>query len=437
MSGKGPSARAAILAIGDEIVLGQKTNTNSVWLAERLAAVGVMTVEHVSVEDDLERIRAAMLRLAADCPIVLCTGGLGPTADDLTRDALAGALGEPLVEDDEALRAIGAALAKRGREMTSAHRVQALRPRSAAALPNAVGTAPGLRAAVGGATVYCLPGPPNEMKPMFEALVLPQIGGSGEAISTRLIQVCGLVESDAAQRLGEILDRKRNPTVGITVSRTTVTLRLRHRGERADAERLLDETERAIRERLGPLVFGVGEETLAASVLGLLLPREETVATVESCTGGMVGAMLSDVPGSSGAFLGGWVTYSDAMKSREVAVPPDAILRHGAVSETVARAMAEGGLISAQADHALAVTGIAGPGGGSEAKPVGTVFIARSSRRGAGVDTEVRRFLFPGSRDDVRERSAAAALNMLRLYAMGERVSPLAWERMEIDEPAV
>lgn len=435
MSPERPPAQAAILAIGDEIVLGQKTNTNSVWLAERLASVGVMTVEHVSVEDDLERIRAAMARLAEQFPIVICTGGLGPTADDLTRDALADALGEPLVEDDEALRAISAALARRGREMTSAHRVQALRPRSASTLPNAVGTAPGLRAALGAATIVCLPGPPNEMHPMFESLVLPTIGGSGEAISTRLVQVCGLVESDAAQRLGEILDRKRNPTVGITVSRTTVTLRLRHRGDRAEATLLLNETEHAIRERLGPLVFGVGETTLAESVLGILLPREETVVTIESCTGGMVGAMLSDVPGSSGAFLGGWVTYSDAMKSREVAVPPDAILRHGAVSETVARAMAEGGLISAQADHALAVTGVAGPGGGSEAKPVGTVFIARSSRRGAGVDTEVRRFLFPGSRDDVRERSAAAALNMLRLYALGERWSPLAWEKIAAPEP--
>ncbi|MBL0921356.1 MAG: competence/damage-inducible protein A [Phycisphaerales bacterium] len=424
--------RAAVLAIGDEIVLGQKTNTNSVWLAERLASFGVMTVEHVSVEDDLERIRDAIARLARENVLVICTGGLGPTADDLARDALAAALGEPLLEDEAALADIRALLAARGRELTPAHRVQARRPASARTLPNAAGTAPGLHARVGGADVFCLPGPPAEMKPMFAAHVLPALRTPrGGAISTRLLQVCGLVESDTAQRLGGILDRSRNPTVGITVSRTIVTLRIRHRGPREDAPRALDDAERAIRERLGPLVFAVGESSLAGATLDLLLSRRQTVVAVESCTGGMIGAMFSDVPGSSGAFLGGWVTYSNAMKSREVAVPEDLIERHGAVSEPVARAMAEGGLIAGDADHALAVTGVAGPTGGSDAKPVGTVFIARSSRTDAAVETEVRRFQFPGSRDDVRERSAVTAMNMLRLRLLGVGVSPLAWQKIE------
>lgn len=424
--------RAAILAIGDEIVLGQKTNTNSVWLAERLAALGVMTTEHVSVEDDLGAIRRAFERLASEHPLVICTGGLGPTADDLTRDALAAAMGEALVEDERAIEDMRTLLAKRGRELTPAHRVQALRPLSASTLPNSAGTAPGLRAQLGESDVFCLPGPPAEMRPMLEQHVIPAIRPpEGEAISTRLLQVCGLVESDTAQRLGEILDRKRNPTVGITVSRSVVTLRLRHRGARDEALGALDETESAIRDRLGPLVFGFGEQSLAAATLELLLQRSQTIVAVESCTGGMIGAMLSDVPGSSGAFLGGWMTYSNAMKSREVAVPPDLLERHGAVSAPVARAMAEGGLIAGDADHALAVTGVAGPTGGSEAKPVGTVYIARAARRGAAVDTDIRRFHFPGSRDDVRERSAVTALNMLRLHLLNADATPLAWQKID------
>jgi len=426
--------RAAILAIGDEIVLGQKTNTNSVWLAERLAAMGVMTAEHVSVEDDLEMIQRTLRRLASEFPLIICTGGLGPTADDLTRDALALAMGETLVEDERAIEDMRALLAKRGRELTPAHRVQALRPVSATTLPNSSGTAPGLHARIGDSDVFCLPGPPAEMRSMLAQHVIPAIRPPvGEAISTRLLQVCGLVESDTAQRLGEILDRQRNPTVGITVSRTVVTLRLRFRGARAESSRALDETEAAIRDRLGPLVFASNETSLAAATLDFLLKRSQTLVAVESCTGGMIGAMLSDVPGSSGAFLGGWMTYSNTMKSREVAVPPDLLERHGAVSAPVARAMAEGGLIAGDADHALAVTGIAGPTGGSEAKPVGTVYIARAARRGAAVDTDIRRFHFPGSRDDVRERSAITALNMLRLHLLGADVSPLAWQKIDAD----
>ncbi len=421
--------RASILAIGDEIVLGQKTNTNSVWLAQQLAALGVMTVEHVSVEDDVRLIEKAMRRLAADAPLVICTGGLGPTADDLTRDALAAALGEKLEEDGAVVEAIRVRLAARGREMKESHRVQALRPKSATALLNDAGTAPGLRAIVGGADVYCLPGPPNEMQPMFEREVGPAIRApEGERITTRLLQVCGLVESEAAHRLGDVLARDRMPTVGITASRSILTLRLRHRGVPGTAVGALDATEEVIRERLGPFLLARGDTTLPERVLQLLIEREQTVVTIESCTGGMVSAMLSDVPGSSAALLGGWVTYSNTMKSREVAVPPDVLERHGAVSEPVARAMVEGGLIAGDADHALAITGVAGPSGGSDDKPVGTVYIARASREGVGVDTEIRRFGFAGSRDDVRERSAVTALNMLRLHLLGARVSPLAWE---------
>ncbi len=426
--------RAAIISIGDEIALGQSLDTNSKWVAARLASQGIMTVEHATIPDDLGATAATFRRLAGSASLIVSTGGLGPTADDLTRQGLAEATGDPLVEDAEALRQIEAWLRGRGRTLSAANRVQAMRPSRASCLANAVGTAPGLRAVVAAdgraADVFCLPGPPKEMAAMFERFVAPALRPpEGRAITSRFLHLCGVAESEAATMLGEILARDRNPTVGITVSNTIITLRLRYEGAVADAPAALDDTERAIRGRLGDLIFGEGETTLPAAVLRMLTERGERLAIVESCTGGMIGAALSDVPGSSSAFLGGWITYSNDLKMSEVGVPADVLERHGAVSEPVARAMAEGGLIAADAEHALAVTGVAGPGGGSEAKPVGTVFIARAWRDGVRPHSEVRRFLLPGDRQTVRARSVQLALTMLRLGLVGVRNIELLGQR--------
>lgn len=431
--------RAAILSIGDELILGQTLDTNSRWLSQRLTELGVRVVEHATIPDDLPRHVAALRRLAAEVPLVISTGGLGPTDDDLTRDALARVLGEGLVEDAGALRDLEALLAARGRAMSSNQRRQAQRPVSARSLPNPMGTAPGLAARLQlsadlGADLYCLPGPPGELRPMFEALVVPALAlPPGRAISTRVFPTLGLGESDLAGRLGDLMARDRNPLVGTTASGGIVTVRLRYEGDASRARAELDHTEALIRKAIGPYIFGVGDDTIASAVVGALRRRGERLLVVESCTGGLIGAALTAVPGASVVFTGGWLTYSNEMKIAEVGVAPDMLAAHGAVSEEVARAMAIGALASPEgcrAAHALAVTGVAGPDGGSTAKPVGTVFIARASRApGAGdASAEVRRFLFPGDRSEVRSRAVTLALAMLRFHLVGVSAPRLLWQ---------
>lgn len=416
---------AAILSVGDELTLGQTLDTNSQWLADQLIGVGALTIEHATVPDDAAAVADALRRLAAGADVVIVTGGLGPTLDDLTRRGLALAMGGALVEDATALGQIRAWFAKAGRDMPEPNRAQAQRPEGAHCLENTAGTAPGLHGAVGKSDVFCLPGPPREMREMFERSVLPRLHPPpGRAIRTRALHCFGLGESDIAVRLGELMDRTRNPLVGTTVSRGIVTCRIRHQTNRARQQAAngpvdpITDTERLIRDRLGPYVFGADGDTLPSVVLDELKRRGETLAVVESCTGGLLGTLITDVPGSSAAFLGGWVTYTDEMKQREVRVPASIFAKDGpgAVSRECAEAMARGGLERSGATHCLSITGIAGPEGGSDAKPVGTVWIARASRD----ETESRRFLFMGDRAGIRDWAAKSALAMLRLALISE-----------------
>lgn len=427
----------AILAIGDELALGEKLDTNSMWLAERMAGLGAPAVEHATVGDDRERIAAAMRRLAQSASVVLCTGGLGPTADDLTREGLAEAMGDSLVRDDEALAQIEALFAKRGRTMNDLNRAQAMRPSRAECLRNDVGTAPGLVGAVersDGTTapVFCLPGPPREMIPMLEERVLPRLTlDAARAVRTKLIRVLGWAESDAAAVLrecdgGDLLARRNDPEVGVTASAGELTFRIRASG--ADASDKLEWAATRIRDAFGALCVGEDDESAAAATLRTLRERDESLAVVESCTGGLLGATLTEVPGSSDVFLGGWITYTNAMKQGEVSVPGDTLAQHGAVSEETVRAMALGGLFQSAADHSLAISGVAGPGGGGDDKPVGTVWIAHAWSTAESRGVHARRFLFPGDRDSVRIRSVRAALAMLNLRVRGEPERPLANE---------
>jgi nicotinamide-nucleotide amidase len=433
---------AAILSIGDELALGQILDTNSQWIADRLLTLGVRTAEHLTVDDDLASLTEAIRRLAERHALLVCTGGLGPTADDLTRQALAAAMGETLIEDPDALAHIEAWFAGRG-GMPATNRVQALRPRSSRCLPNPHGTAPGLAAVLGSARVFCLPGPPHEMTPMFESFVAPEVATRDRAVRTRTVLTFGLGESRVAEILGPLMDRDRPsrglPLVGTTASRGVVSCRLRVEAPTAEqADAALDATEAEVTALLGPAVFDRRDpasgdspdiaDALQRALLALLRGRGERIAVVESCTGGLIGAELASVPGSSEAFAGGWVTYSNEMKIA-LGVPREIIERHGAVSGTCAIAMARAGLERAHAAdpscaHAVAVTGIAGPGGGSEDKPVGTVWIAV-----AGLDgpAEARRFRFRGGRDAVRGWAARAALGLLRLRLIG-REMPLLGE---------
>ncbi|MEQ8850252.1 MAG: competence/damage-inducible protein A [Phycisphaerales bacterium] len=429
-----PHRTATILAIGDELTLGQTLDTNSRLISQRLSELGVMVIEHATVEDDLNRIVSTLTRLANESDLLVVTGGLGPTADDLTRDALARAMGDTLVPDDGALDDLDAWFARKGRSMPERNRVQAMRPSRARCLRNEHGTAPGLAAQIGACAVWCLPGPPHELVPMFEREIAPNVRPEeGRVILTRTLPTFGLGESLVAERLGELMDRDRMPMLGTTASKGVVTCRLRYdaKGTAEDAARALDSCEAVVRDRLGHAVLRAGgaSESLVEVVAGLLRERGETVCTVESCTGGLLGAALTDLAGSSEFYAGGFVTYSNELKTKLVGVDPRVLESDGAVSAPVARAMATGGLDRTGADHALAITGVAGPDGGSADKPVGTVWIARASQGGPA---DVRRFLFSGDRAAVRNWSWRTALGMLRL-TMIDADMPLLGEMERAD----
>lgn len=424
---------AAVVSCGDELTLGQKLDTNGRWLSARLVDLGIVPVEHVTVPDDLAAQAAALRRLARVADVIISSGGLGPTEDDLTRAALAEASDDTLVEDAEALAQIAAWFAARGREMTALNRVQAKRPSRGACLKNEHGTAPGLSASIGNGgrrcDVFCLPGPPREMMPMFESLVAPRLRPPvGVTVRTRVLHTFGLGESDIAAALGAMMRRDASPLVGTTASAGVVSVRVRYEGELPEsaASALLDRTERSVRDAVGPYVFGEGDVTLARAVLRTLGGMGRRLAVVESCTGGMLGQMITDEAGASAVFLGGLVTYSNALKTRLAGVP-EAVLDGGpgAVSAACAEAMARGGLDATGASDCLAITGIAGPGGavaardGRAAKPVGTVYIARASRAGISPEIDVRRFSMGGDRESVRRWSAMAALAMMEFAARG------------------
>ncbi|HYF14390.1 MAG TPA: CinA family nicotinamide mononucleotide deamidase-related protein [Phycisphaerales bacterium] len=425
-------ASAAILSVGDELTLGQSLDTNARWLAARLVDLGVTPLEHVTVPDDLDAHAAALTRLAPRVDLIVSTGGLGPTRDDLTREAMARAMNDTLVVDPMALAHLEAWYAARGRDVREGSRTQAMRPSRASILPNPHGTAPGLAGAIaGGADVFCMPGPPREMTPMFEAHVAPRITPRA-VVRTRVLHTFGVAESDLAARLGPLMRRdavaKGEPMVGTTASAGSVSVRMRCEGAPtpAEAEARLDACERACRDAAGAYVFGTGSDTLAGVVLAHLRARGQTVGCVESCTGGLVSTMLTDEPGSSAAFIGSLVSYSNGLKSSLVGVPASLLLPPGpgAVSAETARAMAVGGLRALACDHCLAVTGIAGPSGavpardGRPAKPVGTVFIARADASQPD-DPDVREFVFPGERGSIREWSARTALAMLWQHLAG------------------
>ncbi len=416
-------ARAAIVASGDEIILGQTSDTNSRWLADRLASLGVPTVEFAAVGDDRGLLARTLARLAAAADLVVVTGGLGPTADDLTRSALADALGDALVEDPAALAQVREYFRARGRDMPDLNRVQAQRPSRARCLPNPVGTAPGLHATLTAAPdrlcdVFCLPGPPPEMHPMFESFVVPALRADpARLIATRAVHCVGIGESDLATRLGPLMARDANPLIGTTASRGVVSARIRYIGPATGARASLDRAEDLVRRAAGHFVFGIDADSLASAILSLLRARSETLAVVESCTGGGLAHALTDIPGSSDAFVGGLVTYSNDLKSRLAGVPPETLAAHGAVSRETALAMAKGGLDRTDASHCLAITGVAGPRGGTPDKPVGAVWIARASRTGPPADA--REFRFLGDRASVREWACISALAMLRQHLAG------------------
>lgn len=416
---------AAILSIGDELTLGQKLDTNSKWISEQLVHRGVTPLVHVTVADGLEVLTDRIASLASEHNLVVMTGGLGPTADDLTRQALADAMGDELIEDGDSLRDLLKWFEGRDIAMPDTNRVQAMRPSRARCLTNERGTAPGLRGVVGEADVFCLPGPPSEMHPMFERFVVGSLRNETR-ILTRVMLTVGMGESAIAQKLGGLMDRSRNPLVGTTASSGVVFIRMRYEGnDESLGTTLLDEAEKQVRENLGDHIVSSDDRSLPEIVLGLLTERGETLATVESCTGGMIGQVLTSVPGSSSAFAGGFVTYSNAMKVSQVGVEYSVLDSVGAVSEECCRQMARGGRERTGASYAVAVTGIAGPSGGTQKKPVGTVWIGIAGPDGF---ESIRQFRLGKDREQVRRRTVTNSLAMVWMAMMGKSDMSLLWE---------
>jgi nicotinamide-nucleotide amidase len=426
--------RAIILSIGDELVLGQTVDTNSAWLSQQLAAVGCAVAAHLTVADDQQAIEQAMEECVGRCDVLLVSGGIGPTEDDLTRQALAAVMNVPLEPNESWLAELHKFFEARGRKMPDANRIQAMIPRGATMVFNHNGTAAGIDAMyVSGdqktiCRVFVMPGVPKEMKAMFTRDVLPHVKqmSGGAVILSRTLHTFGLGESAVAERIGPQMMRDRNPSVGTTVSGGVVSLRINSRfGSMAEAEQKLAETEDACRAALGDLIYGQGDESLQEVVGRMLKAAGKTVTTAESCTGGLLAKMLTDVPGSSVYFKQGWVTYSNEAKQSMLFVKGQTLQTYGAVSQDVVEDMALNAMDKARADFALSISGIAGPDGGTPEKPVGTVWIALgspSSTPGPRGLTQAggRPFLFPGDREMIRDRSAKMALTILRYHLLGK-----------------
>lgn len=411
--------RVAILSIGTELTRGELVNTNAQWLAEELTGLGFNVVEHTTVADEEAQIIAALKALAGKAGVVIVTGGLGPTSDDMTAQATATAAGVQLKRNQAAADAIIERFKSYGRHMPTSNLKQADIPDGAELLPNPVGTAPGFTLRIDGAHYFFLPGVPSEMRHLYQAEVAPRIAGFTENNSCQLhLRTYGLTESRIADLLAdletELNEQSRggaHTTIGYRVIFPEIEVKVLTRADsRRRAESEADRVAERICESLGDAVFGGRQDSYPAFVGRILREKRLTLAIAESCTGGLIGKLVTDVPGSSDYLLLDAVAYSNDAKSNLLGVDRDLLAKYGAVSEEAAIAMAEGVLKISGADLAVAVTGIAGPGGGSPEKPVGAVHFALAAKR---EDTFTRKQLIPGDRDRVRVLSAYFALKMV------------------------
>ncbi|SIO67525.1 nicotinamide-nucleotide amidase [Singulisphaera sp. GP187] len=410
--------KAEIIAIGSELVSGQCLDTNSQWLSRELGSLGIPVHFHTTLGDDIDEDVAAFQIAIAHADLILVSGGLGPTQDDLTREALARVAGVPLVENAEALAAIAAMFARRSRPMAERNRVQALFPLGAEMIPNRVGTAPGIWMKVGNAVVACLPGVPSELRVMYDEQVRPRLNQfalGGRVILHHKINLFGRGESDVEAAALDLTARGRVPEVGITAHDATISFRISAEGTTEDeARRAMEPTLDLIRTRFVELIVGEGTDDVAEALLAQLVRTGATVATAESCTGGLVAQMITAQPGVSAYFPGGVVSYSNQAKQELLGVPASLVATHGAVSAEVAEAMATGVRDRFHATLGLSVTGVAGPTGGTPEKPVGLVFLGLATPDGK-VQTRKLEIGPEQPREIIQRRSAKHALNWARL----------------------
>jgi nicotinamide-nucleotide amidase len=407
------SLRCEILSTGDEVLTGQITDTNAAFLADRMGSLGFEVSRHTTVGDDRTMLLAAFRQLGASADVVLCTGGLGPTVDDLTTEVAAEVTGSELRLDEAALAYMEGLWKNRGRPMPENNRKQAMIPAPAELLQNPVGTAPGFAITIGGARFFFMPGVPREMKKMFDEQVAPRLAALRpvpEVFEVRVLRSFGLTESAADQALADLEALFPGVKLGFRAHFPEIQIKLTVKDpDVAAARAALDAATGEVHRRIGACVFSTGASM--EEVVGERLKRAgSTVATAESLTGGLVARMLTEVAGASAYFDRGFVTYTNQAKREMLGVNEEILREHGAVSEPCAKAMAEGARARAGTTYGIATTGLAGPDGGTPDKPVGTVFVGLATPD----HTLVRRLRWPGQREQVRAISAMVALDLLR-----------------------
>lgn len=410
---EGAPRDAEIIAVGSEMLTPQRLDTNSLFITDQLNALGVEVRRKVIVGDDRANLVEAVQRALRRADLVIVTGGLGPTEDDLTRESVAEALGRELTLRQDLLAAVEERFRRRQRRMAENNKKQAYVVDGAEALPNPHGTAVGQWIREGSKVVMMLPGPPGELKPMFAEQCVPRLASllPAQSIRMRLYRVTGMTESDLDHLIAPVYTKYSNPATTILASPGDIQIHLRARcTTESEAERLLAEVGGAIEDLLGDRIFSRNGDSLEAVVGEMLRARGATLAVAESCTGGMLAERITSIPGSSGYFAGGFITYSNEMKQRALGVAAELIERHTAVSEEVARAMAEGARERSGATFAISTTGEAGPESNTGA-PVGTVYVGFAGPDGA---VEAKRFNLPGDRTRVRMFATQGALDYLR-----------------------
>jgi nicotinamide-nucleotide amidase len=413
---------AHIIAVGSEMLTPFRVDTNSLAITERLNAIGCDVRLKTVVGDDIDELARILASALESADLIVCTGGLGPTEDDVTRDAVARVLDRPLDLDEAIVERIRGRFARRGLRMPDINRRQGMVPRGASIIENALGTAPGLWIERGKAAIVLLPGPPREMTPMLEATIRDRLASRapGGGVFRRVLKITGRTESDVDAVAQPVYGRwsKQSVPISTTILAVMGQIELHLSAlapSRAAADLVLDTAVAELQDALGESVYSVDGRTLEAVAGNLLRERRWTIAAGESCTGGLLMSRLTDVPGSSDYVDRGAVCYSDRSKVEWLGVPEALLAEHGAVSEPVARAMAEGARARAASSVGIGITGIAGPTGGTPEKPVGTVAIAVVT----DLDVHVRTFQFIGAREQVKYQATQAAMNMLRLMLLG------------------
>lgn len=412
--------QAELIFTGSELLLGHIVNTHAQYLGERLAATGIEVTLNTTVGDDGARMRQVLGQAVQRSDLIIITGGLGPTTDDITPETVAAVLGLPLVADQESLVRIRELFHRRGQKMAQSNLKQAYFPAGSQILPNKVGTAPGALIEKDKKIIILLPGPPRELSVMFEESVLPFLSAkadAGAAMKYKIFRLTGISES-AVQDLLKDLGGQGNPGIAYIAKPGEIRVRLSARsGKEGRAEELLAELSRRVKPRLDQYIFACDEEILEETVGQLLLAKGLSIGAAESCTGGLVAARLTDVPGSSAYFKGGVVAYSNEIKSGLLGVSMSVLERFGAVSKETAMAMAQGARERTGADIGLATTGIAGPGGGTPAKPTGLVYVSLAADDGV----LYREYRFPGFRTAVRQGTVNAALHTVKQYLIDKQ----------------